>query len=254
MSDKEASRSRKQAVVVVPVYKTKLEGLEFASFVNNAQVLKSHDVVVIHPAGLDLSFYKQLDLDLKYHAFRKDDFANVRKYCSLVTHSRFYRAFSEYEYLLICHFDAWVFSDELAAWCDKGYDYIGAPFIEPFVGKLSRAFPFTSRFYVNEVGNGGFCLRKISTHIAVTKRLRWLSPLCLKFMFEDIFLTLASPLVFRNFRRPDAEEAHRFAIDKNADECMVKLEGEFPFGCHAWLKRDVDFWFKYINPESFSKK
>ncbi len=250
MSCSEKRRNPKQAVVVVPVYKTELDGPELASFIHNADVLKAHDVVAVYPKGLELSFYKEIAPNVKYQEFRKNDFSSVNHYNSLLTSRRFYEAFSDYEYLLICHFDAWVFRDELAAWCDKGYDYIGAPFVEPFVGQLSSMFPFLHRLYLNKVGNGGFCLRKISTHIAVTDRLSWLSPLCLKVMHEDIFFTLVVPLFFRRFRRPGADEANRFAVDKKARECVEKLDGQLPFGCHGWFKRNQDLWARHINYKS----
>ena len=241
-----SSDKQKKAVVVVPVYKTELDEAETASFIHNADVLKNHDIVVVYPDGLNLSFYKQIAPGVTYRAFRADDFSSVARYNRLLTSSRFYKAFSEYEYMLICHFDAWVFKDELAEWCDKGYDYIGAPFLERFVGKLSTAFPFLSRIYMNKVGNGGFCLRKISAHISITHRLRWLSPFCLTFMHEDIFYTLIVPLFFRSFSRPNVEDAIRFAVDKKPEECFARLNGELPFGCHGWFKRNVEFWVRYI--------
>lgn len=39
----------------------------------------------------------------------------------------FYQLFSDCEYILICHTDAWIFRDDLSAWCQKGYDLIAAP-------------------------------------------------------------------------------------------------------------------------------
>lgn len=249
-----SSEEQKKAVVVVPVYKIELDEDETASFVHNADVLRNHDVVAIYPYGLDISFYKRIAPGVTYRAFQDDDFSNVARYNRLMTSSRFYKAFSDYEYLLICHFDAWVFTDELIEWCDQGYDYIGAPFMVPFVGKLSAAFPFLSKLYMNKIGNGGFCLRKISSHISITHRLRWLSPFCLVLMHEDIFYTLIVPLFFRGFRRPGAERANRFAVDKKPEECFKRLNGDLPFGCHGWFKRNREFWLGYIKPESNAER
>lgn len=248
MSDLQESGSRKKAVVVVPVYKTELDDVETASLINNAAVLKNHDVVVVYSEGLDVSFYKRIVPALKYQAFRKSDFSSVKHYDRLLISPRFYRAFAEYEYMLICQYDAWIFKDELNEWCDKGYDYVGAPFVDPFVGQLSARMPFLSTLCMNKVGNGGLSLRKISTHIKVTHRMQCISPLC-TVTHEDIFFTLFAPLFLRNYRRPDMEEANRFAVDKKARECVGRLNGALPFGCHGWYKRSTDFWSQYIKPE-----
>ena len=37
---------------------------------------------------------------------------------------RIHELFRDYEYLLICHTDAWIFRDELADWCRRGYDCV----------------------------------------------------------------------------------------------------------------------------------
>jgi hypothetical protein len=71
----------------------------------------------------------------------------------------FYEVFRQYEYMLIYQLDCWVFRDELEMWCDKGYDYIGAPFFVKW---------FVDRGIY--VGNGGFSLRKISNIIEYLKR------------------------------------------------------------------------------------
>ena len=57
--------------------------------------------------------------------------------------------------MLIYQLDACVFRDELKYWCEKKYDYIGAPIF----------WAYNSNKFSNKVagiGNGGFSLRKIS--------------------------------------------------------------------------------------------
>ncbi len=240
----------KKAVVVVPIYKPDLDADEKASFIHNAKILGAHDVVAIHPEGLDLSFYTKIAPSVQYKAFLPDDFNSIDAYNHLMMSPRIYEAFSDYEYLLICHFDAWVFKDELDAWCEKGYDYIGAPFMGAFIGPLSSRLPFISSLYLHKVGNGGFCLRKINTHIRVTKRLKWVISLCLRVMHEDMVFTFVVPLFFRSFSRPSMEEANRFSIGaRRSEECVRKLGGELPFGTHAWFKHPEQFWLKYIHTD-----
>ena len=77
--------------------------------------------------------------------------------------SEFYRRFSKFEYILIYQLDAFVFKDQLNYWCKKGYDYIGAPWFEGF--HLTK-----TGVNIIGVGNGGFSLRRVKTHIDLTGR------------------------------------------------------------------------------------
>lgn len=234
-----------RAVVIVPLYKAELRGEEEASFVHNAEVLKHHDIVAVYPEGLDVSYYGCIAPDVKYRAFGANDFSSVKRYNRLLISPRFYKSFAEYDYMLICHFDAWVFKDELSEWCGKGYDYIGAPFLEPFVGKTTAVLPFLATICINKIGNGGLCLRKISTHIKITQRLRLFS--WFYFYNEDVFFTLFPPLVLKRYVRPSAAEAIRFAVEERAEQCMKELQGSLPFGCHGWFKRNQELWARHIH-------
>lgn len=234
-----------KAVVVVPLYKETLSDLERKSFLHNMDVLSGQDVTAIYPRNMDLSFYRSIAPQLHYVAFGQHDFASVMRYNRLLISPRFYEAFASYEYMLICHFDAWVFKDALQEWCDKGFDYVGPPFLEPFIGKTTAILPFLSTICINRIGNGGLCLRKISTHIRVT---RWLRPLSWFYFYnEDVFFSLVVPLFFRTYRFPSVEEAIRFGVEEQPQSCFEKLAGELPFGCHGWFKRDQNFWAKYIS-------
>src|SRR6185312_14561683 len=64
-----------------------------------------------------------------------------------------------YKYILFYELDAWVFRDELNYWCTKGYDYIGAPWLD------------SSTKQIVGVGNGGFSLRKVNSSIRIFKRM-----------------------------------------------------------------------------------
>ena len=71
---------------------------------------------------------------------------------------QFYRAFSAYEYILIYQLDCLVFASNLKEWCRKGWDYVGAPWLnspdDPAQGFLA-------------VGNGGLSLRRVTSALAV---------------------------------------------------------------------------------------
>src|ERR1044071_9510110 len=81
----------------------------------------------------------------------------------------FYRAFEEYDYILIYQLDCLVFSNALEAWCHKGYDYIGAPWFERWHQLRSErsAYPDEIVEGFGAVGNGGFSLRNVRAALDV---------------------------------------------------------------------------------------
>jgi hypothetical protein len=87
--------------------------------------------------------------------------------------------------MLIYQLDAWVFKDDLMKWCNKGYDYIGAPWFEDF-GSYEKGKKLW------RVGNGGFSLRKIKYFCKV---LSWKWPVIkpkIKNLFNVHFLLFRS--------------------------------------------------------------
>ncbi|MBP5515592.1 MAG: hypothetical protein J6X86_01460 [Bacteroidales bacterium] len=181
----------------------------------------------------------------------------------------FYQRFAEYEYMLVYQLDAWVFRDELDDWCNKGYDYIGAPWIEKDEnGNIELA----------GVGNGGFSLRRIQHFIDVLSHrgpVRSGKQLHLKpsiknkvykffyslgyqnnlsyykkdeTIFEDIFLSIFLADTKLRALTPDAETACHFAFEQ-APSYLYSKTKQLPFGCHAWQKYEYDsFWKEHISP------
>src|SRR5690606_31898493 len=89
-----------------------------------------------------------------------------------------YRRFVAYEYMLICQTDVFVFRDELLQWCEKDYDYIGAPWIASKQHLLTKVLFQITNFFKSrkkkkstahffKVGNGGFSLRKVQTMLKI---------------------------------------------------------------------------------------
>lgn len=161
----------KQCVVVIPLYRSKPSNSEIASFKQVLSVLRNYDISIFTYDNLDLSIYEEISqyIGKSYSVeyFDKFYFSSVENYNRLCLDKDFYRRFSLYEYMLIYQLDAWVFRDELKYWCNKGYDYIGAPFL----------WPSAKKQYIHElayVGNGGFSLRKVSYCLKVLSRFHFL--------------------------------------------------------------------------------
>ena len=141
--------SKTKCIILVPVYKEHLTNDEARSFKRLKSVLGKHQVGLIAPNSLDVSEYHTIwgGALLSFH-FDDEYFTDRMAYGKLMNSAFFYKAFLPYEYMLIYQLDCWVFRDELDEWCDKGYDYIGAPFFVKW---------FSDRGLY--VGNGGFSLR-----------------------------------------------------------------------------------------------
>ena len=94
-------------------------------------------------------------------------FGSAAAHGALLVSGLFYDAFAEYEFILIHHLDAFVFSDQLGEWCARGFDYIGTPWF------TYDTDPPSPRF----AGTGGFSLRRIAACRAVLhSRARGVEP------------------------------------------------------------------------------
>ena len=167
----------------------------------------------------------------------------------------FYERFTDFKYILIYQLDAYVFKDELLYWCSKDYDYIGAPWIAtPNKGFKKVLSLFDSKkkkarseiFY--KVGNGGFSLRKVSTHISNSKKMKSVIEQNLSRskddfrIMEDVFWS-SIPEHDSSFLIPDYKEGLQFAFDRKPELALKLNNNKLPFGCHGFEKPKVRaFW------------
>ena len=204
-------------------------------------------------------------------------FGSVRAHNTLMLSRFFYERFAHYSFLLIYHLDSLVFADELMFWCEKDYDYIGAPWI------LTKELPWVK---TEGVGNGGFSLRKVQSFLAVlkskvnwrdydqywkglgTQGRRWRQALLLpKWLLknngyrnrvqhhiadhirrdrnEDRFWGLEAQEYLATFKIAPVEEALRFAFESDPELCLRRTGDKLPFGCHAW-ERYAQFWHPHL--------
>jgi hypothetical protein len=238
--------------VVIPVYKTEMSSLENIGYTQCNKILQNYDRIIVAPKSLDSTVYK------KYitNEIRFDDefFTNLKSYNKLLLSEKFYKNFSKYRYILICQLDTFIFSDQLLQWCNKNYDYIGAPWINDSLRILSN---IAGKYSIKEcvklffrkginkaVGNGGLSLRKVDTFLQCLKESngfakRWR-------VNEDYFWGLYAYVEGKPFNIPDYREAAMFSIELKPDYCLKLNHHQLPMGLHAWEKYKPELWKPFI--------
>lgn len=254
--------------VVIPVYKSTLTVYEAIALKQCMRVLGHYPVIIAKPHALDVSALTDQYPTLRVHSFDDHFFTDVQAYNRLMLSSVFYEAFAAFEYMLIHQLDAFVFRDELADWCRRGYDYIGAPWLRDreFTGwrdeqwftikkqialwfNLKKEDKVTPREItsLNGVGNGGLSLRRIPA------LLRWLrffnrkianyERLTLHQYNEDVFWGVEVNRYVPLLRIPNFRTALQFAVEFHPERAItVYNQGHLPFGCHAWNIHGTDYW------------
>lgn len=277
-----------KCIIVIPIYKNKPTRIEKASFKQVLTILKKHRICIFTYKSCDLSVYKeianQVDKQYTVEFFDKKYFESIEGYNNLCYSKDFYLRFNRFEYMLIYQLDAWVFRDELLYWCNKDYDYIGAPLFYSY-----NKFSFTNKFM--GTGNGGFSLRKISYCLKVLSSnpkaplisLKGLIKIYWNFMLynegfiskasifriipiimlkslgiknnlqffinthlnEDIvFGVYSSKLWGRYGHTPTKEEAMKFSFEVHPQLLFTENNNKLPFGCHAFEKWDYNTFWK----------
>lgn len=264
--------------VVVPHYREGLTDDEEISLRHLRHFLGGYDKFLAVPDGLRLALP-----DFSAAPFPRKFFHDTATYSALMLSADFYRAFAAYEYLLLYQLDALVFSDRLAEWCARGFDYVGAPWL-PGAGS-----------FVSEpaVGNGGFSLRRVESFLRVAEApgfaselrkyrdaLAAAAPLPARLLAwprkalrrarllgagrqaildearapadpgdrlnEDCFWSFRARTYYPGFKIAPVEEALDFAFEVDPRRCYELNGGRLPFGCHAWAKYDRAFWEPFL--------
>ena len=125
-----ADSDRSLVRVVVPIYR-ELTPDEEASLRNTVRTLAAWPFTVLHPEGVcPPACCAELHLETRAVG---DEWLGRRNgiagYNRMMLSEAFYAMFADAEYVLICHTDAWIFRDELAEWCGRGYDCVAAPWL-----------------------------------------------------------------------------------------------------------------------------
>lgn len=256
-----------KVAVIIPIYKPQLSDYDRISISRTYDLLSSYPLIVIHPDNLDISAISTEFPNLTFQPFAPRYFDGIMGYNSLMLSSDFYGAFLQYEYILICQTDVYIFRDELEQWCNLGYDYIGAPWLKKKIYDLpviSQIMSLSLRWkhhrglrskqdLYGKIGNGGLSLRKTSNHYRIvtsmTDVIRKYTDRNKKMHLynEDVFWALEPS----DFSYPTVEEAMKFSFDKYPRLTYKLNHGNLPFGCHAWFSRKMSHFWKTIIPDAF---
>ncbi len=151
---------QKTVAIVIPIYKRELSADERLSLRHLDHYLGGYDKYIIAPKKLNMYLSRNFN-NYSVRLLEDKHFRSKYSYSCLLTSKSFYEIFFGYEYILIYQLDCLVFSDQLLEWCKKGYDYIGAPWYK----KVITAEGWSLK--ADCVGNGGFSLRKVKSHLNV---------------------------------------------------------------------------------------
>jgi hypothetical protein len=271
--------------ICIPIYKNEISKTESLSLRQCLKILNNYDIYFITHKGVKRSQYDKIcsqhgPIKTGYKYFPRKFFRNIDGYNSLLLSQNFYLSFSEYKYILIYQLDAFVFSDQLIEWCNKKYDYIGAPWLVyhgPFEGLDFQEKP---------IGNGGFSLRKLTTFCELySKRIRFagflhsINSKCIYYSkkrsffpvypFINILIKLIRKIILKLFfdpytpdnnedkiwsRKlytsgclPSQYEAIKFSFENYPEYLFELNNNKLPFGCHGWESYDnFLFWKRYI--------
>ena len=259
-------KKKKSVVVVVHIYKKKLDENERVSLIQlRKKLYKQYEICVITHEEV-LKEVKQNPLFQGYNIkiFPKK-FFTLQGYNKFMKLPDFYLSFKDFDYMLTYQTDCLVFKKSLDYWIKKKYDYVGAPW---FVLGDKKNIKFLA------VGNGGLSLRKIGTFIEVTKEASKTKnkikiflknlipsvPVLYHKLFvsrdypayhigcrnEDIFYSYVAKQLVKDFKIANYKYSLAFSFEKHPAFCLKENKNELPFGCHAFQKYGKEFWMKFI--------
>ncbi len=265
------------AVILIIAHKETLTPHEEISLQQVHRVLGHYPIWLICPRGLDLAAYRAVVPEVQVDFIDPKWQASYAAFNQLKVQPFLYQRYRTYEYLLYYELDAFVFRDELAYWCEQGYDYIGAPWFSDYNQPQEDV-----NASLKDIGNGGFSLHRISSSLDVCFRLSWIRrpheiwsdytsmnwrgrikhvPWLIRqftlgnntfhwfndlILGEDYYWGVQVPRNFQWFRVATVEEALRFSFELKPAKKYELNQKTLPFGCHAWEKWDLDFWRPHI--------
>lgn len=230
----------KKVIIIVPNYKSELDEREEISLRQLLRVFNQYEICFVMPEGLEFDA-RRYDARIRKEFFSARAFQSTRTYNKLVLSSSFYYRFRDYEYMLICQLDVFVFKDCLDYFCSLGYAYIGAPWLEGIYYYRDKDH------IIWNVGNGGMSLRNTQASIELLNNKQ---DEMLQFAENEDFVFSIQDS--DSFKVAPLEIAVKFAAERDVRECFRLNHGEKPFGCHAWWTYDLCFLKEYIEEYGYT--
>jgi len=263
--------------VVVPQPRDEITSDEQISLRHLDRYLSAFDRYVITPKRL-----KHPLPSFERCVFPDRFFGSRTAYSSLLLKTAFYERFADYRYILIYQLDSLVFSDGLLDWCDRHFDFVGAPGL------------FVDWPRAPEIRNGGLSLRCVEAFVDVLRSRRyWMDPdeywrrywaarpRAVRFVNlprryvkrlqkfngvqwetarwmrgtntsrtygsnEDFFWSLEAKRYVPTFEVAPVDAALRFAFESNPEVCYEHNGRRLPFGCHGWARYGRSFWEPHL--------
>jgi hypothetical protein len=256
---------QKKVAVIIPVYKTQLSAYESISLNRCKEILSAYPIIMVKPQSLNVTPLTA-GTNILIQSFADHYFESVHGYNNLLMAEEFYNSFTDYEYILICQLDTFIFSDKLNYWCSQGYDYIGAPWLSlnPPKGVFNKAvakiknylyvrynvkykdgMPKLGKQLQNRVGNGGLSLRRVNLFaqycVKYRETIEHYIALRHPWFNEDIFWSIEINRKTKQLKIPGLKTALQFAFETNPARALIINNGQLPFGCHGWDK-NIEFW------------
>lgn len=234
----------KKFCIVVPIYHEDIYDYEEISIKRLHDVIydKEYDVFFIYPENISIDKYLELYDKANCISMNSEFFTDIKSYSQLLLNYNFYNMFSQYQYMLIHQTDSYLFKDDIEYWCDKVYDYVGAPIMS--ASKVWEQDNIDT--WEPKVGNGGLSLRRIAIFKDITnpdgqfRQSFNITPELLNdVIHEDVYFCVFVKKYYL-MHMPDWFEAAYFSLSINPEE-LYKLIDTEPMGCHNF-NLYKDFW------------
>ncbi len=240
---------KKKVAVLVPLSNaTELTSDEQISLNHIHKNLSAYDTFSLSPksSGLTLPGIPNITLPDEF-------FGSAEAHNQLLVSLEFYNRFQDYEFILMHHLDALTLSDQLDYWCDRGFDYIGPPWI-----KHPEAH-YVGLPLENHVGGGGFSLRRVESCVKVLKAVK--RPKLSRVYFqvrsgvmekpesrgkEDVFWGTRAKAFWPKFNVAGFWDALQFGFECNPALAYETNKYRLPFGVHDWAEYDREFWEPHL--------
>lgn len=261
---------KKPVIIVIPVYREQIFSDEKKSLIQCGKILGKYDFCFVCPKNLNTKNYEDIlkniqgfEGKIEVKRFDPEHFKSVKKYSCFCLESTLYRAFLGYEYMFLYQLDGWVFKDELKYWCNKGFDYIGAPQFEKYdkADETSNIIEFS--------GNGGVSLRKISSFIKaledeenrvksrpVKAFVNFLFNKKCRTEFQKLKDCINEDLIITEYFRNNAGfnvapvcKSMYFSFEVLPERLYSLTGGVLPFACHGYDKYGGQFWKRFIDAD-----